>query len=148
MAGNCHPPYPSDKGDTTNTKIVVEVWTDPIKTHNTKNLVEWLRITHDEAKDLGLKRLVPQSLRDERDATKPIQGPREAKSTQRRKVIYDFIIANGMRSTREFVQVLQEHGVKSNPQTVNSDLDELGFADHPSRKKPGRKSSQQLELPS
>lgn len=148
MAANCQPSYPSDTSDTTSAKIVGEVWRDGRKTHNTQNLVEWLRITHDEARDLGLKRLIPQSLRDERRAAKPAKSQRETQTDERRKIIYDLIISGGMKSARDFVATLAARGIKSNPQTVNTDLDALGFAEHPSRKRAGRKSaSGQLELP-
>ena len=149
MASNCQPPYPSDKSDTNGARIVADVWSEPLKRHNTQNLVGWLRITHDEARDLGLKRLLPQSLRDERDAAKPTKSNREAQSDERRRVIYDLIISGGMKSARDFVSLLCARGIQTGQVTVNRDLDALGFGEHPSRKRAGRKSgSGQLELPS
>lgn len=144
MANNCQPkPYPSDLNDSTIDRIVGEVWSDPaLKNHNNQNLIKWLKITHDEARELDLKRLIPQTLRDERaTAAAPVKSNRELKTEARRKIIYDLIISSGMKSAREFVVCLATEGVKSNPQTVNQDLDALGFGDHPSRKRAGRKAA-------
>ena len=146
MARNCTPVYPSDASDLTGAKIVAEVWRDEAQRYTTRNLVKWLQITDEEARDLNLKRLIPQTLKDERASAKG-KSPRETATEARRKLIYDWIIASGMKSTRDFVALLDMQGVKAGAQTVSRDLDALGFAEHSSRKKAGRKSSsEQLDF--
>ncbi len=147
MAGNCQPAYPSDDSDQTVKALLREVWLEPFnKAHYTQlNLVKWLQITGEEARELELERLLPVEVRDERNAAK--SGTRASGTTARRAAIEAIIEARGMLSEREFASELQAKGINASAATVHRDLKAMGYQDSSARKKAGRPSGGQMTLP-
>lgn len=146
MASNCNPPYPSDVSDQPLKTIVNEVWLEKFATLKQMNLVKWLQITSDEARELELEKLIPIEVQDER--TIPRGGLRLQEKAQRHAVIQKLINERGMMSTRELVTELKESAFVSSVATVHRDLIELGYQENPARKRAGRKpSEQQMTLP-
>ncbi len=145
MAGNCQPPYPSDRSDQNLKALLREVWREQFAKYTQLNLVKWLQITADEARELELERLLPIEVQDERQAAKG--GNRASGTTARRIAIQTLIETRGMLSEREFVSELQAQDINASKASARRDLLALGYGDSPARKKAGRKSGGQMTLP-
>lgn len=146
MASNCNPAYPSGPSDQPLVKIVGDVLGEGyFATHKRIELARWLRVTPDEARELDLEKLAPI------DATgaKPLPrgGGREVEKAARRAALQTLIDSGGILSGRDFAAALSAQGIEASRATINRDLEAMGFKAHAARKKAGRKSSEQLELP-
>jgi hypothetical protein len=144
MARNCNPPFPSDATDQPIRSIVNEVWLEPFAKLTQSNLVKWLQITPDEARELELEKLLPAEVADERAI--PKGGLRIQEKSQRRAEILKIINERGILSTREFQTELTTRGFTASHMTINRDLISLGFQDDEARKKAGRKATDQMTL--
>lgn len=147
MAHNCNPPYPSDPNDTPLREIVNRVWMEPFATLTQANLVKWLEITPDEARELELEKLLPAVVQDERAI--PKGGKKEQEKSQRRATIQKIINERqgcGLLSTREFQAELSTRGFEASHMTINRDLEAMGYKTDPARQKAGRKPSSQMSL--
>ncbi len=141
MAGNCQPPYPSDASDESLKLLLNAVWFEPFAKLTQLNLVRWLQITPDDARELELERIVPVQLQDERQATAKATG-RTATTATRRAAIQTLIETRGLLSAREFVTELRAQGIDGSAATIARDLNALGYQDSDARKKAGRPSDQ------
>jgi hypothetical protein len=146
MAANCQPPYPSDASDESLKSLLRAVWLEPFAKYTQLNLVKWLQVTSDDARELELERIVPVQLQDERDATAKATG-RTATTANRRAAIQVLIEKRGLLSEREFTNELKAQGIDASAPTVHRDLIALGFQNSDARKKAGRPQNDQLALP-
>lgn len=140
MAGNCQPPYPSDKTDQSISELIRELWREPFATYRQQSLVKWLQITPDEARDLELEKLLPIEVEDERRV--PRGGLRAQEKSQRRAILKQTIEESGMHSEREFARLLETRGIEASAATIHRDLIALGYQESETRKKAGRPNSQ------
>ncbi len=145
MARNCQPPFPSDANDQPLRVLLSEVWLEQFAKYTQLNLVKWLRITADEARELELERLLPVEVQDERHA--PKGGHKGQATAARRLAIQTLIEKRGMLSEREFASELQAQGIDASAATVHRDLNALGYQDSAARKKAGRPTGHQMSLP-
>ena len=146
MAANCQPPFPSDQSDQPLKALLREVWREPFAQYTQLNLVKWLQVTADDARELELERIVPVELQDERQATAKANG-RAATTAKRRAAIQAIIETRGVLSEREFASELQAQGIDASAATVHRDLIALGYQNSDARKKAGRPQNDQLTLP-
>jgi hypothetical protein len=140
MASQCQPPYPSDTTDQPISAILREVWLEPFATYTQQNLVKWLQVSADEARELELEKIVPIEVQDERRI--PRGGLRAQEKSQRRAVIQQIIEEAGMQSVRDFVPQLEARNVRASAATIQRDLVALGYEETDTRKKAGRPANQ------
>jgi hypothetical protein len=140
MASQCQTPYPSDTTDQPISAILRDVWLETFLTPTQQNLVKWLQVSADEARDLELEKIVPIEVQDERRI--PRGGLRAQEKSQRHAVIRQIIEEAGMQSEREFVQKLEKRNIKASAATIHRDLIALGYQENDTRKKAGRPANQ------
>jgi hypothetical protein len=147
MARNCRPSYPSDANDTGLPQIVAEVFKGGFKRHSNEYLLKALEIKTHEVRALELQTLQTPEVKEEQKPAKG--GTRGEQQTARQDFIKSYIERNGVArsSCRVLVEALKNTGIESNPQTVNRDLEALGFKHSKARPKAGRKDAGQLEIP-
>lgn len=145
MAANCQPPYPSDPNDVSAKVILNEVWLEPFAQLTQLNLVKWLQISPDEARELELEKLVPIEVQDERQL--PKGGNRAQEKETRRAQIQALIHESGMLSARDFAAALKLRGIEASSPTIARDLIDMGHQKDAARKKAGRKPSDQMSFP-
>jgi len=147
MAARCRPPYPSDANDVQIPDILKGVWSNDFVTPRRENLVKWFQVSAEEARGLGLEKIVPNEVEEERKL--PKGGARGVENKQRRILIKGLIETRGMLSEREFVAALSPYKFHPSRSTVRRDLIALGYQDSEQRKKAGRptKRRDQMTLP-
>lgn len=136
MAKNCQPPYPSDDSDEPIKGIIGGVWSKGFATPRRENIVKWLSVSAEEARDLELEKIVPDEVLEERQP--PKGGVRALVAKQRRVMIEKIIDEYGMLGERDFVTTLGEYGFHVGRSTVSRDLAKLGYQGSEQRKKAGR----------
>jgi len=133
MAANCNPPYPSDGNDTPLGSVVDSVFTKNSQIISNDKLCKWLEVTPELARKLELLTILPQVVRDER---KPPPGGRRGQEKEaRRDFIRDHLERYRDASCREVVKALVRAGRPASHQTVNKEMNALGYV-HRQRGRP------------
>jgi hypothetical protein len=144
MARECRPAYPSEPNDTTLASIVADAFKGPIPITKAEKLCAWTGITPELARELELKTIVPDVVRQER---KPPKGGIKAQQLkQRREFIADYVSSHPVPSCRKMAEILKAHGIQSNHQTVNEDYVFFGFTPADSSQRRAGRPAQQPQL--
>jgi len=121
LAATCRPPYPSDVDDTPVKDIVAGIW-DSRKNRRYRGdlLAANYGVTPELAEELGLRSIIPEEVRTERQAR---PSPRAQARAERRKAIVDILSNRGdIPSLRTLTSLLKARGIPCSPETVRGDL--------------------------
>lgn len=127
MALNCQPPYPSEGNDSSIEALVSAVFSDRPKSYHAATLVKMLAVTVEMANELGLATIVPAEVKERRKP--PRGGESGLRRADRREALRCRLDRFGCPpgGCRALVKLLAAEGIKTNRQTVNEDLQALGW---------------------
>ena len=125
MASNCQPPYPSDSSDQSINDIIKTVWEKKFKFKN-ETILKTYRIDEETAEDLDLVTIIPESLKEKREAEKM---SRPTRKQVRQAALQELVSVHGTRpGYRAFQKLLyQNYGITASHQTVYRDFHEMGI---------------------
>lgn len=136
MAKNCNPPYPSESNDTPIETIVNNIYSNKrgsVRRWTNEKLCKELWVTVDLARELELKTIVPQQVKEER---KSQPSERELKKRERQDAILEILSSHYHTSCREISRALEKnYGIKVHYATVSRELPLLRQMILDSRKK-------------
>ena len=144
LAKNCKPPYPdlpaTDKTSPSVKEIVESAWTAKGKRYRSDYLVTTFGVTAALVKELPeLRSIVPATVKATRKNAAYLEG-RKMQREKRRRLITHYLTAHPQASARAMFRELTRKGIKTNPQTVNEDMNALGHKRLPGT--PGRPRKQ------
>ena len=144
LATNCNPPYPDqpaeDKTSPSVKDIVDAAWTAKGKRYRSDYLVNTFGVTAALVKELPeLQSIVPSVVKALRKNAAHLAG-RKMQREARRRFITHHLTKHPRASAREMFRELTRKGIKTNPQTVNEDMNALGHKRAPGS--PGRPRKQ------
>lgn len=124
MAAGCQPPYPSDPNDPKISELVDEAVAKP-RIYQNETLLRFFKITPEIARELRLLTIIPPEVKAERE---PGPGGHRGESrTLRRERIRQLVAERRNLTCREIERILEAEGIPTNRQTVNEDMNALGY---------------------
>lgn len=143
LAANCLPSYPNLPADSPSQsveEIVMEAYRAKRRKFKSEYLANFFEVTHELGMELGLRLIVPNTVRAVRK-NEALLNSRKMLRERRLRAIKHYLEKNPTASARIVLRYLTRTGMKSNPQTVNEDMNAMGYRRSPgSAGRPRKKS--------